>query len=171
MHHRQTFLGPKSQSAKVGHALKNTLKQSSFSPQQAPPHILIKAKVCSNYWPKSDLISDLAWFNISLYPLWLTGLCPNCVLHRSAHGPQTDTYRHARTHTHSGPRSRVKTKPGSASVNTAHCYGHSFPASYLRSPWRSGNPRGTAMARVPFSGVILRIARTRLPYVHVTMPL
>ena len=46
-----------------------------------------------------------------------------------------------------------------------------FPASYLRSPWRPGPLRGTALARLPFCTVILRVASTHLACVYVTMPL
>ena len=46
-----------------------------------------------------------------------------------------------------------------------------FPASYLRSPRRPGTLRGTALARLPFCAVILRVASTHLACVYVTMPL
>lgn len=39
----------------------------------------------------------------------------------------TGRHQHAHTHTRSRLRGPVKTKRGSASVNTGHCYGHSFP--------------------------------------------
>lgn len=126
-----------------------------FSPQQ-PLRILTEAKGSSNYWPMSDLISDLAWFNISLYPFWLTGLCPNCVLHRSAHGPQTDTYRRAHTHTLRLTESS-ENKAGLCQCKHGPLLWALFPASYLRSPWRPRAVRGTALAQIPLSGVILRI--------------
>lgn len=46
-----------------------------------------------------------------------------------------------------------------------------FPASYLRSPWRPSALRGTALARLPFCAVILRVASTHLACIYVTMPL
>ncbi len=157
---------------------KKVIKQSSeYSvPSSPPPCILIMAKVCSNYWPRSDLISDLVRFNISLYPLWLTGLCPNYVLHWSAHGPQTDICRHARTHTHTHKHTH-SLRPAEPSENKAglcQCKHRPllwalFPASYLRSPWRSGALRGIALARLPCSRVILGIASSHLPCVHVTI--
>lgn len=47
---------------------------------------------------------------------------------------------HSRTHARPGRRGPEKTKPGSASVNTAHCYGHSFPPRIFA-------PRGDPEAR------------------------
>lgn len=60
-------------------------------------------------------------------PFGLTGFAPNmfCSGQHMAH-------RHTHTHTHGlclcGLRSPVKTKPGSASANTGHCYGHPLPS-------------------------------------------
>lgn len=81
-----------------------------------------KTPICSHYQPSSDLITVLQQFDISFYPLWLNRLCPKYVLQWSAHGSQTHT------HTYCGLRSPVKTKAGSASVSTGHCYGHSLPS-------------------------------------------